>query len=96
MKPDKITAIAFTATIGGCGIAWLFLPSLQAAQRKVDAEASLHVERARRMLHQYNADLAYRALVLEQLRDAQVDVDIADPKAMAMPKCIRTFMTSSG
>jgi len=83
VKPEKITAIAFAAAIGACGVAWLVLPSLQAAQRKVDAEASLHVERARRMLHQYNADLAYRALVLEQLRDAQVDVDIADPKALA-------------
>src|SRR3990167_3020610 len=78
-----MTAIAFAATIGTCGIAWLFLPSLQTSQRKVDAEASLRVERARRMLHQYSADIAYRALVLDQLRDAQVDVDIADPQALA-------------
>lgn len=82
MKADKMTAIAFAATIGVCGIAWLFLPSLQASQRKVDAEASLHLERARRLLHQYSANLAYRALVLDQLRDAEVDVDIADPKAL--------------
>src|SRR3989304_2378982 len=78
-----MTAIAFAATIGACGIAWLFLPSLQASQRKVDAEASLHLERARRLLHQYSADLAYRALVLDQLRDAEVDVDIADPQTLA-------------
>jgi len=83
VKPDKMTAITFAATIGVCGIVWLFLPSLQAGQRKVDAEASLHLERARRLLHQYSADLAYRALILNQLRDAEVDVDIADPKALA-------------
>lgn len=83
MKADKMTAIAFAATIGVCGIAWLFLPTLQAGQRKVDAEASLHLERARRLLHHYSADLAYRALVLDQLRDAEVDVDIADPQALA-------------
>ena len=83
MKPDKLTAIAFAATIGACGIAWLFLPSLQTSQRKVDAEASLRVERARRLLHRYSADIAYRALVLDQLRDAEVDVDIADPQALA-------------
>lgn len=82
MKADKMTAIAFAATIGVCGIAWLFLPTLQASQRKVDAEASLHLERARRLLHQYSAELAYRALVLDQLRDAEVDVDITDPKAL--------------
>ncbi|MEK7730537.1 MAG: hypothetical protein AAB363_01640, partial [Planctomycetota bacterium] len=82
MKPDKMTAIAFAAAIGLCGIAWLLLPTLQASQRKVDAEASLHLERARRLLHQYSVDLAYRALVLDQLRDAEVDVDIADPKAL--------------
>ncbi len=82
MKADKMTAIAFAATIGACGVAWLFLPTLQASQRKVDAEASLHLERARRLLHQYSADLAYRALVLDQLRDAEVDVDITDPKAL--------------
>jgi len=82
VKADKMTAIAFVAAIGVCGIAWLFLPTLQASQRKVDAEASLHLERARRLLHQYSADLAYRALVLDQLRDAEVDVDIADPKTL--------------
>lgn len=82
MKADKMTAIAFAATIGVCGIAWLYLPSLQAGQRKVDAEASLHLERARRLLHQYSADLAYRTLVLDQLRDAEVDVDLADPQAL--------------
>ena len=82
MKADKITAIAFAATIGVCGIAWFYLPSLQVSQRKVDAEASLHLERARRLLHRYSADLAYRALVLNQLRDADVDVDIADSQAL--------------
>ena len=82
MKADKMTAIAFAGTIGVCGIAWLFLPTLQASQRKVDAEASLHLERARRLLHQYSAGVAYRGLVLDQLRDTEVDVDIADPNAL--------------
>lgn len=83
MKSDKLTAIAFAATIGVSGIAWLFLPSLQASQRKVDAEASLHLERARRLLHSFNAGVAYRALILDQLRDVDVDVDISDPQALA-------------
>jgi len=82
VKADKLTAIAFAATISVCGIAWFFLPSLQDGQRKVDAEASLHLERARRLLHRYNADLAYHALVLDQLRDADVDVDIDEPQAL--------------
>ncbi len=83
MKPDKITLIASATAFGTCGLAWLFLPSLQTSQRKVDVEASLHLERARRLLHLYNADLGYRAAVLDQLRDAEVDVDIADPQELA-------------
>jgi hypothetical protein len=41
------------------------------------------VERARRLLHQYNGELAYRSILLEQLRDRQIDVDLADPQAVA-------------
>lgn len=83
MKPNKLAVIAFAAVIGVSAAAWLFLPSLQAAQRKVDAEASLRLERARRLLHSYNAGLAYRGLILDQLRDIEVDVDISDPQALA-------------
>lgn len=82
MKPDKIAVIAFAVAAGACGLAWYFLPSLQSAQRRVDSEASLHLERARRLLHQYSANVAYQGLVLDQLRDVDVDVDIADPTAL--------------
>ncbi len=82
MKPDKIAVIAFALATGACGLVWYFLPSLQAAQRRADAEASLHLERARRLLHQYSSNVAYQGLLLDQLREVDVDVDISDPAAL--------------
>ncbi len=69
--PVIVTVIVLALT----GAAWLMLPRLQSGQRQVESQGVVHVERARRLLDRYNADLAYRALVLEQLRDAEVGVD---------------------
>ena len=43
------------------------LPSLQDDQRTADQQASLQVERARRLLDRYEPRLAYKALLLEDL-----------------------------
>ena len=75
MKPERMTVIAFGVAFGVWGIGWLLLPWLQDSQRTVDAEASVHVERARRLLQKYDANLAYSALLADQLRDADVEVD---------------------
>lgn len=55
--------------------AWLFLPSLQAASRAVDREASIDTERARRLLHEYSVALDYDAMLVQQLGDQGIDVD---------------------
>ena len=80
MQQDKIPIIVVVAAVVLCGIGWTFVPSLQDAQRTVDEEAAVHIERARRLLHQYNASLEYSALLLDQLAEADVDVDIEDPQ----------------
>ncbi|MCH7596308.1 MAG: hypothetical protein IID35_07085 [Planctomycetes bacterium] len=80
MKPDKIAVITIAAAFAVSGLGWAMIPVLQSAQRTVDTEAALHVERARRLLDHYSAQLHYSSLLLDQLRDADVDVDVEDPE----------------
>ncbi len=72
--PIIVTVAAFVM----CGGGWLLLPTLQGARRSVDIEASVELERARRLLHMYNASLAYEALLVEQLNEEDMEVDFED------------------
>ncbi len=67
------------ATVG----AWIMLPSFQGSQRAVNAEAGQHLERARRLLHQYSYGTTHIASVLDQLYQAGVDVDLEDEDALS-------------
>ena len=49
MQLDKVSIIVVVAAVGVCGVGWTLVPSLQDAQRTVDQEASVHIERARRL-----------------------------------------------
>lgn len=68
------SVLAVIAVVGG----WMAVPMLQAPAEAVDSLASLHVERARRLLHAYDPQLAYSASVREQLRAAQIEVNPED------------------
>ncbi len=74
---------AVPLAVGGsflaCAAGWFALPALQGNQSSVDNQASVEVERARRLLHQYNAGLDYKSLLLAGLADAGVDVDLKTP-----------------
>ena len=74
---SRPVVIATAASVAVVLVGWLALPYMQDAQRSVDRQASAHVERARRLLHQYDPQLAYAATVREQLRAADVDVDMS-------------------
>jgi len=63
-----VAAVVFAA-------AWYLMPSLEASSRRADREAAVHVERARRLLHQYDANLDYQALLVTTLRDLGVEAD---------------------
>ena len=76
MNPaSKLPVFVGVVVLALTGAGWFFLPNLQSGQQQVVSEGAIHVERARRLLEKYNAELAYRALVLDQLRDAEVAVD---------------------
>lgn len=75
---NRLPVFVAVAAMVVTGVVWVFLPMLQSGQQRVESQGVVHVERARRLLDRYNADLAYRALVLEQLRDAEVGVDAKD------------------
>lgn len=78
MNIDKPTILATGGATLVCLLSWVFLPSLQSGARKVETAAELRIERARRMLHEYDPGLTYRAGVVEQLSDAEVDVEKLD------------------
>ena len=79
MKQNLVVGIASIAALAVCGVGWLILPSLQGAQRTVDTEASVELERARRLLDQYDAGLVFKSLLLDRLAESGVDVDVEDP-----------------
>lgn len=82
----KLNTTLGAALIGGmviAGIGWMALPSLQASQRTVNAEAAMQIERARRLLHNFDPILQRESLLLDRLAMADVDVDVEDPAALA-------------
>jgi len=64
-----------------CAIVYAGLPLLASAERAAESAAAPHIERARRILHQYNADLAYGSLVLDQIEDLEMDAPNAEALA---------------
>lgn len=83
MNPQRLIVVVASVAVVVTGGAWLLLPSMQPAQRRMESQAVVHVERARRLLDRFNADLAYRSLLVDQLRDSDVEVDVTDPAALA-------------
>ncbi len=83
VKQNLIVNVVAVSALFLCGIGWLVLPSLQGAQRTVDVEAAIHVERARRLLDGYNFGWEYKSLLLDRLAEFDVDVDVEDPDALS-------------
>ncbi|MHC4697828.1 MAG: coiled-coil domain-containing protein [Planctomycetota bacterium] len=79
MKQNLVASVVAIAALVLCGIGWLVLPWLEGAQRAVDAEAAVHLERARRSLDKYDYGWEYKSLLLDRLAEVGVDVDVEDP-----------------
>jgi len=82
----KLTTTLGIALIGAAfitGIGWMALPSLQASQRAVNAEAAVQVERARRLLYKFDPRLVRKSLLLDRLALAGVDIDVEEPADLA-------------
>ena len=70
--------IAFVLTVVFSAAGYWFLPSMQDSKRTVKIEASKEIERARRLLHQYDASLNYKSLLSTQLVSYVDEVDPDD------------------
>lgn len=81
MKPLAGPLIVGSALVA-CLAGWVALPGLQSRQTAVDSEASLELERARRLLHQYNAGLDFKSMLLSGLAESGVDVEIKEPELL--------------
>ncbi|MBI1824875.1 MAG: hypothetical protein HY287_03240 [Planctomycetes bacterium] len=80
-RTKVISAVIVVAVVLGGG--WIFVPILRDAPDKVEAEASLHLERARRLLEEYRPSEQHKSLLINQLRAANVDVDAKDSAGLA-------------
>ena len=78
MNKNIVTFIVSMGAIAMCGIGWFLLPVLQDARQVVESEASVQLERARRLLDKYNASLSYGVLLTDQLADQGLAPDPED------------------
>jgi len=78
VKDNVVTGFALIVLFVGCGFGLTLAPRLQDAQLSVDVEASRGVEKARRLLSRFNANLERIAQVLEVLREQKIDIDLAE------------------
>ena len=78
MNANRAMGMGLTISLGACAAGWVLLPSLRGPARRVEAEVSTRLEQARRLLHQYDAGLAYQSLLLQQLGERGLDVAASD------------------
>ncbi len=78
MNKNLIVLIFSVAGVILCGAAWFLPPMLQDAQQVVESEASVELERARRLLDEFDATLTYRMILSEMLDDQGIEVEADD------------------
>lgn len=84
VKDNLVTGVAVVGSLAVFGIVLAIVPSLQTAALTAGAEASEHLERARRLVAQYDAHLGRATSLRETLRgerfvEAGFDIDLDDP-----------------
>ena len=72
MNDTRWTFVALAGGLAVCGLLWMFVPSLQSADRTVESLASRHLETARRLLNQYDPGLSRHGAILSDLRSAEI------------------------
>jgi hypothetical protein len=80
VKQNSAISVGIVAGFAACGAGWALLPALQTHQQQVDRDVAVHVERARRLLHQYRPEFTRQTLLLDELRG--LDIDPSDPDAL--------------
>lgn len=82
MKRETTVGLIALVAVGLTAGGWFLIPSMESAGRSVESAVSTHFERARRLLHKYELGLSYKAVKLEQIAEAGVDVDVEDADAL--------------
>lgn len=72
MNDTRWTFAALAGGLAVCGLLWMFVPSLQGADRTVESLASEHLETARRLLSEYDPGLSRHAAILSDMRSAEI------------------------
>ncbi len=75
MSNERVVGGAAVTAVVVVGLGWFAPPMMQSARQAVESRTAVQVERARRLLHQYDPELAYRSLLAGQLVEQGVEVD---------------------
>lgn len=78
VKQSPITLIVLTVAFVLTGVAWMLLPTLQSGNRKASQAAAEQIERARRLVNDYESAVVRRSLIQERLRTSGVSMEKAD------------------
>ncbi len=73
-----IPGVVLIVSLVACAAGWVMLPALQSADASVDAQASVHLERARRIAHGYSHGLSFKSLLLDRMAELGVNVYMED------------------
>jgi len=79
-QTSAVGAALAVATVAIAGVFYL-MPTLEAAPRQVENKAAVHLERARRLLHQHDANLGFHDILVTSLRELGVEGD--EPEEMS-------------
>ncbi len=75
MNKNITAGVICAAAVAIYVVGWLLLPSLQGSKRTVEQEASVQVERARRLLHRYDPRLAYKVFLTDDLAEQGFELE---------------------
>lgn len=78
MKQSSVMGFVLFIGLAGCAAAWILLPTLQGPVQAVESAAAVPIERARRLLHQYDARLPYQSAVIDELRASGASLEDPD------------------
>lgn len=76
MIQNRVSPLGVLVILLICGAGWVYMSGYD-LQQTLENEVSVHLEQARRILHQHNAELDYQSLLMDQIQN--LDVELADP-----------------
>ncbi|MFQ5463560.1 MAG: hypothetical protein ACE5E5_13170 [Phycisphaerae bacterium] len=82
MEQRTVPGIVLIGGLLASAAGWLALPTLQTPRQAAATQVGVSVERARRLLHEFDHRMVQKSLLLDDLAGADVDVDMEDAEQL--------------